>query len=134
MKNLMSTKWSNNLVHFSLLALRVGLGLMLLTHGVTKFMHFNTMADTFSDPLHIGHQWSLVLVIFSEIGCAALLVLGLLSRPAAFVIFVQMSIILILIHNHDPFSRQELAWHYWTGTLVILLCGPGKISVDGLIR
>lgn len=133
MRNLFSVRWSNGMVNLSLLVLRVGTGLMLLTHGLPKLMQFSSMSAHFADPLHVGTTTSLILVLISEIICAFLLVIGLLSRPAALIIFIEMAIILLMIHHHDPFSRQELAWHYLLSSFVILSCGPGRISIDGMI-
>lgn len=133
MKNLFSVHWSHGLVNFSLLVLRVGTGLMLLTHGLPKLMHFEDMSGHFADPLHVGPTFSLIIVLISEIICAFLLVIGLLSRPAAAVVFVEMCIILLFIHHHDPFARQELAWHYLISSFTLLCCGPGRISIDGMI-
>jgi putative oxidoreductase len=133
MKNLFSVHWSHGLVNLSLLVLRVGTGLMLLTHGLPKLMHFEDMSGHFADPLHVGPTVSLIIVLISEIICAFLLVIGLLSRPAAAVVFVEMCIILLFIHHHDPFARQELAWHYLISSFTLLCCGPGRISIDGMI-
>lgn len=133
MKRLCSTRFSNGAVNFSLLVLRLALGLMLFTHGWGKLQHFNEMAGGFSDPLHIGSRISLMLTIFSEVICAAFLVLGLFTRLAVIPILVQMAVILLMIFHHDAFSKQELAWHYLVGAVVILFCGPGKVSVDGMI-
>jgi len=133
MKNLFSVRWSHGLVNLSLLVLRVGTGLMLLTHGLPKLMHFEDMSGHFADPLHVGPTVSLIIVLISEIICAFLLVIGLLSRPAAAVVFVEMCIILLFIHHHDPFARQELAWHYLISSFTLLCCGPGRISIDGMI-
>lgn len=133
MKKFCSTRFSNGAVNFSLLVLRVALSLMLLVHGWGKLQHFNEMAGGFSDPLHIGSRISLALTIFSEVVCAAFVLLGLFTRFAIIPILVQMVIILLMIHHHDVFSRQELAWHYLAGAVVILFCGPGKVSVDGMI-
>lgn len=121
------------MVNLSLLVLRVGTGLMLLTHGIPKLMQFSYISSHFADPLHVGTTTSLIMVLISEIICAFLLVIGLLSRPAALIIFIQMAIILLMVHHHDPFSRQELAWHYLLSSFVILTCGPGRISIDGMI-
>lgn len=133
MKRLFSTRFSNGAVNFSLLVLRVGLGLMLLTHGWAKIQHFNELAPGFTDPLHVGSRVSLILTIFSEVVCAAFLVIGLFTRIAVIPILAQMVIILLMVLHHDVFGKQELAWHFLVGGIVILFCGPGKVSVDGLI-
>ncbi|GAA4315979.1 DoxX family protein [Compostibacter hankyongensis] len=129
---LLSTKVNTGMVHFSLLLLRVGLGLMMMVHGWQKLQRFSEMAAQFADPLHVGTRGSLVLVLFSELGCAFLVMLGLLTRFAALVLLIQLCIVVLIIHRGD-FGHQELGLHFLLGYLVILLCGPGRISVDRLI-
>lgn len=133
MKKFFSTRFSNGAVHFSLLILRVGLGAMMLTHGWPKLQHFEEMSVQFSDPLHVGTTVSLALTIFVEVVCAALLILGLFTRLLCIPLIVHVLVIIFMVHAGGPFGRQELAAHFLVGYLVILFCGPGRISLDGLI-
>ncbi len=133
MRNLISTKFSQGGVHLSLLLLRLGLGLMLLLgHGWSKLLHFTQMAPHFSDPLHIGSMVSLTLTVFSEVFCAAFVVLGLFTRLAVIPMILQMIVIVFMVHAPDGFMRQELPAHYLIGFLVLLILGPCKISIDGM--
>ena len=66
-----------------LLILRVGIGAMMLVHGLAKLNGFNEMSDSFPDPLGIGSQLSLILAIGAEVGCSILLIVGFASRLAA---------------------------------------------------
>jgi putative oxidoreductase len=128
-----STRYTHGGVQFSLLVLRVGLGLMMLTHGWPKLMHFSRMSHGFSDPLHLTSEISLALVVFAEVFCAVLLILGFYTRAFVIPLLIEMGVIIFMIHQGDGFGRQELAVHFFLGFLVILILGPGKISLDGLI-
>ena len=44
-----------------------------------------------------------------------------------------MSVALFKAHNMDFFGDGQVAAIYLAGFIVILLIGPGKISVDGMI-
>lgn len=132
MAKITSTKYSKTGVDIALLLLRVGLGVMMLTHGLPKLLHYNKMAPDFFDPFHVTSHVSLVLVLVAEVLCSLLLIFGVLTRLAVIPLIVQMFIIVFIVHMPDGFSRQELPLHYLIGYLVVLILGPGKISVDGL--
>ena len=51
--------------------------LLFINHGLDKIRHFGNLEYSFPDPFHIGHRWSLVLVVFAEVFCSLLLVLAL---------------------------------------------------------
>ena len=83
MKKFFSTAYSQGAFNLAILLLRVCFGLLLcINHGLSKLMHFNNLAPGFPDPFHIGHRITLALVIFAEVFCAILLVLGLFTRFA----------------------------------------------------
>ncbi|HLX90920.1 MAG TPA: DoxX family protein [Puia sp.] len=133
MKKLMSTRYGAAAFNFGALGLRVTFGsLMFIEHGLTKLNKFGELENTFADPLHIGHKFSLLLVLFSEVVCSLLLILGLLSRLAAFVLFVEMVIIIFMIHRGQPVSTYEVAVAHVAAYFMLLLTGPGRISVDAM--
>jgi putative oxidoreductase len=116
-----------------MLLLRVGLGLMMLAHGLPKLMHFTRMASGFSDPLHLTSEVSLMLVIFAEVFCAALVLVGFYTRAFVIPLIIEMGVIIFMVHYHQGFMRQELATHFLLGFIVILILGPGRISIDGIL-
>src|SRR5512138_2708184 len=68
----------------ALLLLRVWLGATILfNHGIGKIKGFDTMSSGFPDLLGIGSPATLVLVIFAEAVCGALLIPGVMTRFAA---------------------------------------------------
>ncbi|HMH20318.1 MAG TPA: DoxX family protein [Puia sp.] len=131
MKRFLSTNYSESAFNLAMLLIRLSFGLLILTdHGLAKLTHFGNYENNFSDPLHIGHRLSLVLAIFAEVVCSLLLVLGLLSRFAALVLIINMSVAAILVHKGQSMIIHEPALLYLTAFLSVLLVGPGKISVD----
>jgi putative oxidoreductase len=134
MRKLFSANFTAGAVNFSLLLLRVMLGALLLTHGWPKITSFATYAQKFADPFHVGKSASLGMAIFAEVFCSALIILGLLTRLAVIPMVILFCVIIFSVHAADPLNVKELPIHYLVGCLVILFCGPGKISVDGLIR
>lgn len=132
MAKITSIKFSKNGVHLSLLLLRVGLGVMMLTHGLPKLLNFDKMAPDFFDPFGVSSHISFVLVLVAEVVCSILLVLGLVTRLAVIPLIIQMIIITFIVHGADGFSRQELPLHYLMGYIVLLILGSGKFSLDAI--
>jgi putative oxidoreductase len=134
MKKFLSTNFTDTSFNIASLLLRLTFGLFIcLDHGFAKLMHFSNQQYIFFDPFHIGHRWSLVLVIFAEVFCALLLVLGLFTRVAALVLVMNMAVAAFLFHKGQSVAEHESALLYLTAFFSILLVGPGKISVDGMM-
>jgi putative oxidoreductase len=131
MKKILSTGYSDGAFNIASLLLRTVFGaLLFLYHGISKLNKFSEMQHTFFDPFHIGHKWSLVLVLFAEIICSVLLVLGLFSRLAAFVIVVDLAVAVFMFHGGMPVAQYEIAILFLTAFFTSLLIGPGRYSVD----
>jgi putative oxidoreductase len=119
---------------FGLLLLRLSLGLMMLFgHGLGKAEKFTMLSTQFPDPLGIGHLNSLVLAIFAEVACSALLIVGLGTRFAAANLVITMLVAAVLVHGADPFAKKEMALLYLFPYIALLLSGAGRFSLDRLI-
>ncbi len=118
---------------FALLLLRVVAGLtMLLNHGWGKVMNFGGMSDKFMNFLGMGSTVSLVLIIFAEVVCAALITLGFLTRFAALVLAIGMGVAFFVGHGmklSNPGSG-ELALIYLLIAVTLFFSGAGKFSID----
>lgn len=117
----------------ALLLLRVGTAVMLLTHGWSKITNYSERLNNFSDPIGLGPSLSLQLVIFAEVFCAIFLILGFMSRLLLIPLIINMAVIVFISHGDDAFNRQELPLLYLLVFVVLMLMGPGKISLDGQI-
>ncbi|MEO6290215.1 MAG: DoxX family protein [Ginsengibacter sp.] len=133
MRRLLSTKYSTGSFNFAMLLLRLGTGLLIASHGYDKLVHFDKVKLHFMNFLGIGSTLTLMLVVFAELFCSIFLILGLFTRLALIPIIVEMAVALFKVHHGHLFADGEKAAIYLACTLVILLCGPGKISVDGMI-
>jgi putative oxidoreductase len=134
MKKFFSTHYSDFSFNLSLFLLRVGFGsLLFLNFGWYKLMHFAELKDKFSNPVHIGQTPSLVLVIFAEIFCSTLVVLGLFTRLAALVLVIMFGVIVFIVAKGKPIKELQLPLFFLLAFLSILFCGPGKWSTDKLI-
>jgi putative oxidoreductase len=132
MSKLLSTKYSTGAFNFGMLILRLGIGILLASHGFEKLTHFNNMKPHFINFMGLGQTVSLSLTIFAEFFCSIFLIIGLFTRLACIPILIVMSVVLVKVFHGDIFEHGETAALYFAGTLALLFCGPGKISVDGI--
>ena len=106
---------------------------MMMVHGWSKAESYGERAATFPDPLGVGHETSLALAIFGELVCAALLLPGLATRLAAIPYAFTMVVAGLIVHAGDPWERKELALLYLVVGVVILIAGPGRLSLDAVL-
>lgn len=119
-------------IDLGLLILRIGTGALLLTHGWPKLMNYSSRASKFSDPFGLGSEASLVMAIFAEVFCSALIILGLYTRLALIPLLITMLTIVLIVHGSDPFQKKELALLFLIPFLTLFLTGPGRFSIDGM--
>lgn len=120
---------------FGLLALRLYTGLALaLAHGIGKLPPPARFVDSiagfgFPAPALLG--W---FSGFAETFGGLLLAAGLLTRPAALAIMVNMSVAVLFAHSGDPFTRRELPLFVFMSALLFLFVGAGRYAIDAVIR
>lgn len=130
-----------------ILALRAMTGMMMLAgHGVAKIENFGAMKSTFPVPdffpLHyMNSQTSLIACISAEVGAAALIVLGVATRPAAFMLGFTMVVAAFHTHHGAPWfmgpgveASKEPALLYLIPMIAVILTGAGSFSIDAIIH
>lgn len=110
--------------------LRIAVSLLMLSHGIPKALEYESLIQTFPDPLNVGTVASAQLILFAELGCSVLLLFGLLGRFAAVTLFIAMMVAVFVHHFHDPWSSKELPLLYASIYACLALTGPGSLSVD----
>lgn len=123
----------NNLTNLGWLVLRAGPGLLLMRHGYQKLTAYNDILKVFKDPIGLGSNVALSLVIFSEFFCALLIVLGLFTRLAAIPVIITFCVVVFHTHAQDAMDVKELGIVYLLYSIAMLLGGSGKYSLDRLI-
>jgi putative oxidoreductase len=121
-------------VDFGLLIFRVATAGLLLLHGWPKIRDFSRWANDFSNPIGIGSTASLILVIGAEVFCAILVIAGLVTRLALIPIIISMCVIIFIVHGNDTIRQNEVPIFFLLGSIGIFFTGPGKYSVDNMIR
>lgn len=109
---------------------------MLVLHGLVKWQKSAELAGAFPDPIGAGPAASLYLAISAEVVCSALIIAGAATRLALIPLVVTMLVAFFTVHGGALSGEHsgELAFIYLGGYLALLLCGPGRFSVDHLVR
>jgi putative oxidoreductase len=134
MKKLLSISYKDWAFNLAMLLLRVGAGALMIPHGYDKLIHFADKKNSFMNFMGMGSTLSYSLVIFAEFFCSMFIVLGLFTRLAIIPLIIAMSVAVFKATNGDIFGKGADGTLFLTCFLAILLCGPGKASVDGLIN
>lgn len=118
--------------HFALNLLRIGAGLLFMQHGAQKL--FGALGSD-----GVGSWMSQMgLAGILEFFGGALIVVGILTRPVALVLAVEMLWAYVQAHLPRGFwpilNRGELALLYFFIWTFIAANGGGAFSVDGWIR
>lgn len=121
---------------FGLLILRLTFGVsMIYGHGAGKLMRlFSGEEITFFDPFGIGDFASLALVVFAEVLCAGLVAIGFLTRLATIPLIIAMSVAVFMANAGEPFAKLEKALLFLMVFVALAITGPGKFSIDALIK
>lgn len=118
----------------ALAALRMVAGYLFLQHGTAKLLHVPHIADF--DSLH-----ALSLVGFAgalEISGGVLLLLGLFTRPTAFILSGEMAVAYFIAHAPQghffspALNQGEEAVLYCFIFLLLSLAGGGSWSIDAI--
>jgi putative oxidoreductase len=127
--------------HLASLALRLALGPVMMTHGLSKLRNgvegFSGLVESLGAPFPLLTAY--VVVAIEVVGGASLLI-GLLARVwstliALFMVFTTLLVKLEagLVAGQGQGTGAELDVLILAGALAITLMGPGTISVDHLI-
>lgn|GEM_PF-175311 len=110
--------------------LRISVSLLMLSHGIPKALEYDALVKTFPDPLNVGTEMSVMLILFAEIGCSTLLLLGLFGRFASVTLFIAMMVAAFVQHFDSPWAMRELPLLYAAVYACLTLTGPGSTSID----
>ncbi len=129
----------HRLAGFAPLVVRVLVGIIMAAHGLQKLQggpeNFGQGLANLGVPLPVLMGY---VVTFSELIGGILLIVGLLSRLAALILTIELVAAILLVKiNVGLIAPQgsgttgaELDLALIAGFLVILLAGPGRLSVD----
>jgi putative oxidoreductase len=133
------------MISAALLWLRVLMGSAIAYHGYQKLAKgsaakLTELAANWQFPAPAFFAWA---AVFSEFAGGILVVIGLMTRPAAALILTTMTVAVFWAHSGDPWfainaekpggGSKELALCYGVMAATLLLAGGGKFSLDWLV-
>ena len=101
---------------------------MLFFHGLPKLMRYSDLSQRFADPIGLGSEISLFLVIFAEFFCSILLITGTFVRLASIPLIITMFVASFIVHADDPIQKIELPLLYLTIYMSLFLGGAGAYA------
>ncbi len=125
---------------FGKLLLRVGIGVLLLFHGVDKAIHginfIEGMIGARDLPSFVTYG-----VYLGEIIAPLLIIIGLFTKYAGLILAFNMFVAILLVHAGNIFTLGihgewsiETPLLFLIGGVAISLLGPGKYSLDKIFE
>ena len=133
-KWLFSEPVSSSTKSMLILFARIIFGFLFLSHGIAKIHFYSEAPHTFPNPIGIGSTLSLWLVLFAEILCSLGFIIGALFRLCLIPMIFTMCIAVFVIHSGDLLAAKELSLMYLTIFILLYIIGPGKDSIDGILK
>lgn len=133
MKKLISTAYTDFSFNLAIFLLRLSLGVLMIPHGYDKLVNFAKYKGDFMNFLGMGSTLSLALVVFAEFFCSVFLIMGLFTRVVVAILLIEMIVVVFKAHDGNIFADGEHGSLFLAGFVAILLVGPGKASLDGIL-
>lgn len=124
---------SQNSYEIAYAFLRIAVGILLFINGWNKWYTLPDSTIGFPDPLGVGANLSLYLVIFSELICGFAIMLGLFTRIASLPVIVTFFVAVFLIHKNDHFDVKQTALLYLIVSTYFIINGSGSYSLDKIL-
>ena len=127
-------KFLDRLQPLGLLAMRVALGAVMIAHGWPKLMNPGMARNIVSSTG--APAWMAYLVIAAEFFGGILVTIGLLTRPAAAAILIDMTVAILKVHLKNGFTGQgnyQFPLACWALALALIFFGAGPIALDWVV-
>lgn len=125
---------SQKLSPLAFLIVRVVTGYMFLLHGTAKFFEFPISMTGGNGSVELFSLFGAAAIL--EIVGGVLFILGLFTRPTAFILSGQMAYAYFIVHGaggnilQPMLNKGELAALYSVVFLLFVFVGAGKYSLD----
>jgi putative oxidoreductase len=133
-------RWLTGLQPFGALCMRLVLGVAMFVHGWAKVAPLGGLHshDLFSGINHFAHyvttlglpHWLGYVSALTEFLGGILLVVGLLTRFAAFMVAGNMLVALLFVNIHQGYHGSEYTLALLALALMILFHGAGSAALD----
>jgi len=134
------SKTLNNLQPWGALLMRLLLGAAMIYHGYDKVIPAGGFhgGNTFSALERHSHYvaslgfpyWLGIISALTEFVGGILLIVGLLTRFAAFMVAINMLVALIMVNRHRGYSGSEYSLALFAIALMLFFYGAGAYALD----
>jgi putative oxidoreductase len=134
------SKWLNSLQPWGAFLLRLVLGVAMVYHGYGKVIPAGGFhgGNTFSALDHHGHYvvslglpyWLGYVSALTEFVGGLLVLFGLFTRFAAFMIAGNMLVALLLVNRHHGYSGSEYSLALFVIAIMLVFFGTGALALD----
>lgn len=122
---------SSKSVSFSLFVLRIGVSIsMIYLRGYPRLINFSEISSEFADPIGLGTEISLALVVFAEFFCSLFLIIGLFTRWSCIPLITTMIVVTWVVKGGEYFIFQEKSFVYFIAYISLFISGGGFFSLD----
>lgn len=139
-----TAQWISRQAWLAPIVVRVIVGFLMLAHGIDKvsggtsgIAGFGEFLTSAGFPAGVAWAW---LVTLLELVGGAMLILGLMARPIAVLMTVELLVAITIATGGNGLisGEQGVGFErdltYIMGFLVVILAGPGRFSLDRLLR
>lgn len=113
--------------------LRLAVATVFWNSAMTKLANWNTAVELFIEEYKVPFlppEFAAYMAVLIELTTPVLLMLGLATRAAALVLLGMTAVIEVFVYPQAWPTHIQ-----WVAMLFVLLCrGPGKLSLDDLVR
>jgi len=117
---------------FTLLVLRIAIGIIFIYHGYEKYRHGVTATKGIMTGAGLPGYFAYISIAL-ELGGGALLILGFLTRIIGALLTIEMAVALARVHLPHGLTKvggYELPMALCVASLAIATFGAGKASLD----
>src|ERR1700760_2925414 len=127
----------DRLQSFGALVLRLTLGAIMLAHGYSKIIPHGALYGFIHMVGQLGMApWLGYVAAFTEFFGGLLLILGLLTRVAAFACAIDMAVAIVKVHLHHGLTGPggfEFPLALFAIALMLVTTGSGLLALDDLV-
>lgn len=133
------SRWLDSLQPWGALLLRLVVGAAMVFHGYSKVVPPNGLHGSPLAALeHYSHfvaslglpPWLGYVSALTEFAGGALLVLGLFTRFAAFMVAINMTVALVTVNLHKGYAASEYTLALIVIALMLLFYGAGALALE----
>ena len=125
------TKWLNSMQPFGALLMRLALGASMIFHGYSKVIPHGGLSHHAHFVASLGlPYWLGYVSAFTEFAGGILLILGLLTRVASFMVAIDMLVAIIMVNRHHGYAGSEYSLALLVIAIMLTFYGPGTFALD----